>query len=71
MPRLVVPRAFLPRKRSVTRSSSWWYGMIRWAFPLTTRRLVSMPRAVKVSSSSSRTAGSTTTPLPMIGVMWA
>ena len=22
--RLVVPRVFLPRKRSVTRSSSWW-----------------------------------------------
>ena len=71
MPRLVVPSAFLPRKRSVTRSSSWWYGMIRWALPLTTSRLVSMPLAARLSSSSSRTAGSTTTPLPMIGVMWS
>ena len=35
MPRLVVPSLFLPRKRSVTRSSSWWYGMIRCAFPET------------------------------------
>ena len=47
MPRLVVPRAFLPKKRSVTRSSSWWYGMIRWALPLTTMRLVSTPLAIE------------------------
>jgi len=45
--------------------------MIRWALPLTTNRLVSIPLAAKLSSSASRTAGSTTTPLPMIGVMWS
>ena len=41
MPRLVVPSLFLPRKRSVTRSSSWWYGMIRCALPdsFTARRV--------------------------------
>ena len=70
-PALGRPSAFLPRKRSVTRSSSWWYGMIRCALPLTTRRLVSMPLEASASSSSRRTAGSTTTPLPMIGVMWS
>ena len=47
MPRRVVPSEFLPRKRSVTRSSSWWYGMIRWALPLTTIRLASTPLAAE------------------------
>ena len=69
MPRLVVPSEFLPRYRSVTRSSSWWYGMIRWALPLTTSRLGSTPLAASMSSSASSVVGSTTTPLPMTGVM--
>ena len=43
--------------------------MIRCAFPLTTRRWVSTPLPASVSSSSKRTPGSTTTPLPMTGVM--
>ncbi len=71
MPRLVVPSLFLPRYRSASWSSSWWYGMIRWALPLTSRRLVSMPLPAKVSTSASSTVGSTTTPLPITGVMWS
>ena len=68
MPRLVVPSLFLPRKRSVTRSSSWWYGMIRCALPDTRISPVSIPRDSSMSSSSNSTAGSTTTPLPMTGI---
>ena len=43
MPRLVVPSLFLPRCRSISRSSSWWYGRIRWALPDTFSREQSTP----------------------------
>src|SRR5262249_53471461 len=68
MPRFVVPSLFLPRYRSVTRSSSWWYGMIRCALPDSRNKPVSTPFDPSMSISSSRTAGSTTTPLPITGV---
>ena len=45
MPRRVVPRALRPRRRSARKSSSMWYGRIRWALPDTFSRLQSMPRA--------------------------
>ena len=51
----------------MTRSSSWWYGMIRCALPdsLTRRRVDALAREhVELGES---TAGSTTTPLPMTG----
>ena len=70
MPRFVVPSLFFPRNRSVTLSSSWWYGMIRWALPETLSRDVSIPLPASMSSSAMRTAGSTTTPLPITGVTW-
>ena len=69
MPRLVVPSAFLPRNRSVRRSNSWWYGIIRCALPETMSRETSTFLALNESNSASRTAGSTTTPLPMTGVI--
>jgi hypothetical protein len=47
MPDLVVPSFAGPRWRSYTTSSSWWYGRMRWALPLTTRFDVSMPAAVE------------------------
>ena len=71
MPRLVVPSLFLPRWRSISRSSSWWYGRIRWALPETRSFEQSTPRAWSPSISVSMTTGSTTTPLPMTGVMWS
>ena len=43
MPRLVVPSLRLPSRRSVRRSSSWWYGRIRWALPLSFSREQSTP----------------------------
>ncbi len=68
IPRLVVPSLFLPRNRSVTRSSSWWYGMIRCALPDTRRFDVSMCFDSSMSISAMRTAGSITTPLPITGI---
>ena len=47
MPRFVVPSLFLPSRRSVSASSSWWYGRIRCALPLTSSRLQSTPFAVE------------------------
>ncbi len=43
--------------------------MITWAAVLTRTRLVSIPRAVSMSSSPISVAGLTTTPLPMTDVM--
>ena len=68
MPLLVVPSRFLPSRRSMRRSSSVWYGMIRWALPLTRSRLQSTPRASRPSISATSTPGSMTTPLPITGV---
>ena len=51
----------------MTRSSSWWYGMIRCALPERRSWRVSTPFAASMSISSSSTAGSTTTPLPITG----
>ena len=45
-----------------------WYGVIRCALPLISSFDVSTPRSFSPLSSESRTAGSTTTPLPMTGV---
>jgi hypothetical protein len=44
--------------------------MITWAAVLTRTRLVSIPRAVSMSSSLMSVAGLTTTPLPITDVMW-
>lgn len=68
MPRPVVPILRLPRKRSPTLSRVTLYGVIRCALPLMSSLEVSMPRSLRPRSSESRTAGSTTTPLPMTGV---
>ena len=51
MPRPVVPMARLPRNRSVTLSSTWWYGATRWALAETRSREVSAPRACRPSIS--------------------
>ncbi len=68
MPRPVVPIWFLPRKRSVTLSIVVWYDVIRCALLESSRREVSTPRSLSPRISFSRTAASTTTPLPMTGV---
>ncbi len=69
MPRLVVPSLALPSRRSMSMSSSRWYGMIRWALPdIFTRANGSRPLASSPSSSPSSTCGSTTTPSAMTGV---
>ena len=68
MPRPVVPIARLPRKRSVTLSSVWWYGATRCAFALIRSREVSTPRLVSMAISSNSAARFTTTPLPITGV---
>ena len=68
MPRPVVPICRLPRKRSVTRSSTRWYCVMRCALALTLRRDVSTPRACRASSSANSTSRSITTPLPITGV---
>ena len=71
MPDLVVPSAFLPRRRSVRASIASWYGMTRWALPLMRRREQSMPLDSSLSTSARSTDGSTTTPFPITGVMWS
>lgn len=70
MPRPVVPIARLPRKRSVTLSSVWWYGATMWALALMRRRVVSTPRELSVAISSKSASRLITTPLPITGVTW-
>ncbi len=70
IPRPVVPTLPSPSRVSIARSRATWYGMITWAAVLTRTRLVSIPRAVSMSSSLMSVAGLTTTPLPMTDVMW-
>ena len=69
IPRRVVPICSRPSFVSPAVSSSRWYGMIRWAFALTRRPLVSMPRDFRPSISSVSTRGSTTVPLPMMQIL--
>src|SRR4051794_24657485 len=70
MPRLVVPSLFLPSDRSKSRSSSRWYGMIRWALPESLMRPGSRPSCSSWSTSSRNEAGSSTTPSAMTGTTW-
>ena len=56
-------------RASFPRSRATWYGMITCALRLTRTLLVSMPRAVSMSSSAISVAGLTTTPLPITDVM--
>ena len=65
MPRRVVPIWSLPSFVSPAWSSSMWYGMIRCALALIFRPERSTPLARRSSSSSVRTFGSITTPLPI------
>ena len=65
MPRRVVPIWSLPSFVSPAWSSSMWYGMIRCALALIRRPERSTPFARRPSSSSVRTFGSITTPLPI------
>ncbi len=44
---------------------------MRWALEDTFSRSQDRPRRSSMSISSSRTWGSTTTPLPMTGTMWS
>jgi hypothetical protein len=44
---------------------------MRWALPDTFSREQSIPRPSSMATSSSKTLGSTTTPLPITGVMCA
>ena len=67
MPRDVVPIFRSPRRASASNSISRWYGRIRCALSLTSRRPVtSMPIVSSSSSSANSACGSTTTPLPMM-----
>src|SRR5215207_6141201 len=65
MPRRVVPIWSFPSLVSPAWSRSMWYGMIRCAFALIRRPERSTPLARRSSSSSVRTFGSITTPLPI------
>ena len=71
MPRPVVPIRALPRCRSDTLSSAMWWGMIRCALAEISRRSQDTPRSASPSISSSSTAGSMTTPLPITGTALA
>ena len=70
MPREVVPIFRSPRRASLSRSSSRWYGRIRCALSLTSRRSpIAMPAAASSSISAKSACGSTTTPLPITQVI--
>ena len=70
MPREVVPILRSPRRASLSRSSSRWYGRIRCALSLITSRAPMWMPAFSISSISANSAcGSTTTPLPITQVM--
>ena len=56
MPRFVVPSLFFPSRRSVSASSSWWYGRMRCALPLTQESAAVDALLVEPSSSASSTA---------------
>ena len=67
MPRPVVPIFDLPKNLSETLSMVRWYGVIRWALVEILSFEVLIPRSLRPFISSSNTAGSITTPLPITG----
>ena len=66
MPRRVVPIENLPSRISAAPSSITWYGMIRWALPLTRSVSSDTPRSSSPAISLQSWRGSTTVPLPMM-----